>query len=97
MNGLLTIFQIVIFFKYMSLRHHPLLGFQPPPSKIFIAFPVSNVKNFSHIANYRFNVVAIFLVYAWLVGLLNSGALVTRHNLLKVSNFHGTSLEHHSY
>ena len=69
-----------------------------PCIRIFIALLVINVKNCSHIANYQFNLAVIFLVYACLDGWLNSGAptLVTRHNLIKVTNFHGTSLEHHS-
>ena len=38
-------------------------------------------------------------MYGCLVGWLNSGAtaLMIWHHLLKVGNFHGTSLEHHFY
>ena len=41
-----------------------------PPSKIFIAFPVINVKNRPLITYYQFNLAAIFLVYVWLVAWL---------------------------
>ena len=42
--------------------------FNPPASKIFIAFQLINVKNRHQITNYQFNLAAICLVYGWLVG-----------------------------
>ena len=53
----------------MFLRRRP-RHFQPPASKIFIAFQLINVKNCHQITNYQFNLAAICLLLVNLVGWL---------------------------
>ena len=74
--------------KINYVSQAPPMSLSTPASKLFIAFPLINVKNHQHIVNYQFNLIAICLV--WLVDWLNSGAppLMIGHPLFKVEKFH---------